>query len=329
MHYLYKITNIINNKVYIGQTNNLNRRWQAHKNAAMKNKPEQVIHHSIIKYGVNNFTFEHIATCRTWSDANELETILVSQYNSHIESGKGYNSTRGGFNAPKTEEWKRQLKDWHASLSEEEKLERKHKLSEATKQQIQEKGHPAQGTKRTPEQLERLSEAIKNREDYFTTELRKRMSDSHKGQKHPPEVVEKRKISLKATNDAKITAKLESGQFKCNAPDCDKNGIDEWYVLYEGIRYCATHGTRLKRNGTLEKKSVFKYTKANPMPEEVRKKCGLANIGRKAHNRHEFAEEQIRIIMTDPRGAKRVAKDFGVSEKVIVRVRRENKVQSG
>lgn len=65
----------------------------------------------MIKHGVDNFSFEHIATCQTWDDANEIETILVTQYDCNIETGNGYNSTRGGFNAPKTEAWKKTISE--------------------------------------------------------------------------------------------------------------------------------------------------------------------------------------------------------------------------
>jgi GIY-YIG catalytic domain. len=65
MHYLYRITNQLNGKVYIGQSNN-KRRWSQHKYFAKH--PEQTgqyIHNAMAKYGVENFIFEVIATCKT------------------------------------------------------------------------------------------------------------------------------------------------------------------------------------------------------------------------------------------------------------------------
>jgi group I intron endonuclease len=117
MFYLYRIHCLINQKNYIGQTINITNRWSQHKTAVRNNKPTQVIHHALIKHGIENFVFEHIASCMTQDQANELETELVSQYESHISTGKGYNNTRGGFNAPKTDEWKAHMsevmKQWH------------------------------------------------------------------------------------------------------------------------------------------------------------------------------------------------------------------------
>ena len=53
--YLYQITNLINGKIYIGQTNNITKRWSNHKSC---NSPNTVIAKAIQKYGVENFKFE-------------------------------------------------------------------------------------------------------------------------------------------------------------------------------------------------------------------------------------------------------------------------------
>ena len=91
MYYLYIITDKLNNKVYIGQTINEKRRWRAHKSFA-KN-PEQTgqyIHRAMAKYGINNFIYEIIATCRTQEGADETEKQLIKQYDSRNPI-KGYN----------------------------------------------------------------------------------------------------------------------------------------------------------------------------------------------------------------------------------------------
>lgn len=100
-YYIYKITNLVNGKIYIGQTVSVKSRWQAHKRAI--NKPIQVIHHAFVKYGIDNFFFEVVATCFDQDAANEAETTIVIQEKSLIPNG--YNVTNGGYNAPKTAEW--------------------------------------------------------------------------------------------------------------------------------------------------------------------------------------------------------------------------------
>lgn len=304
--YLYCITCLINQKTYIGQTIDPTSRWRGHRRDSAD--PKVPLQFAIKKYGAHNFEFKIIASCKGQDNANELETLLVAQYDSFITNNKGYNATHGGANSPKTDEWKQKLKDWHASLSEEEKLARNKKLSQSFTKYLQENEHPCQGQKRTPEQIENIRNGLLNREDYFTPELRQRMRESHLGQKHSVETVEKRKASLKVTNDAKIAQKLETGEFKCNAPDCERTGADEQYALYQNVRYCSKHASRLHRNGTLETKPVFR------------------SIGQAPPNKIIFTQEQVTAILADTRSAAKIGKYFGVTEKVIVRVRRENKV---
>ena len=99
MNYIYKITNTLNNKVYIGQSNDPNKRWIDHKYYARK-KPVQYIHRAMIKYGIENFSFEIIAS--SWSNnqknIDDLETDLIQKYDSR-NSEKGYNIAPGGSDA--------------------------------------------------------------------------------------------------------------------------------------------------------------------------------------------------------------------------------------
>jgi len=106
MHYIYKITNLVNGKVYIGQSIEPQNRWSKHKSSA-NGKPTQAIHHAMKKYGIDNFQFECIASCLDQDAANEAETAIVAQENSLVPNG--YNVTNGGYNSPKTQEWKDQM----------------------------------------------------------------------------------------------------------------------------------------------------------------------------------------------------------------------------
>lgn len=95
LHYLYKITNLLNNKVYIGQTNNPSRRWSQHKSAAKLIKNNQIITKAIRKNGASNFKFEIIACCLTQDAANKTEEELICQYGSR-NFKIGYNVDSGG-----------------------------------------------------------------------------------------------------------------------------------------------------------------------------------------------------------------------------------------
>lgn len=86
---IYKITNKINGKVYIGQSINIERRWKEHISDKRKNS---LIHLAIEKYGEKNFNFEIIEEC-SQSDLNQKEQYWIKEYNSFKN---GYNLTRGG-----------------------------------------------------------------------------------------------------------------------------------------------------------------------------------------------------------------------------------------
>lgn len=110
MHYIYKISNIVNNKNYIGQTNDPDLRWSQHKSNAKYNRGTQVITRAIIKYGADNFHFEVIASCLTQDDADKLEEIIIAQYGS-CNPINGYNVAAGGNTTPRTEEFLKKLSE--------------------------------------------------------------------------------------------------------------------------------------------------------------------------------------------------------------------------
>ena len=89
---IYKIENKINGKVYIGQSQNIFKRWSVHGNKNKANNCNMVIAKAITKYGVENFRFEILELC-TKEELNIKEKHWVSVYNSYKN---GYNSTTGG-----------------------------------------------------------------------------------------------------------------------------------------------------------------------------------------------------------------------------------------
>jgi hypothetical protein len=93
MSCIYKITNKINGKVYIGQTySSLENRWHTHKNAWKGHRHCQALYDAFDKYGIDNFQIEEIEKCDI-TDLNDREIYWIEQYNSYEN---GYNLTRGG-----------------------------------------------------------------------------------------------------------------------------------------------------------------------------------------------------------------------------------------
>lgn len=87
---IYKITNNINGKIYIGQSNNIQRRFSEHQNRGAASRiPVDV---AIQRYGKENFNFEIIEECSI-EQLNQKETYWITYFNS-IENG--YNCSVGG-----------------------------------------------------------------------------------------------------------------------------------------------------------------------------------------------------------------------------------------
>lgn len=95
---IYKITNKINNKCYIGQTiKDAETRWKEHQQHAFGkhiNDQNKVLYKAIRKYGLENFTFEVLQdNITSFKELDEAEIYWINYYNSFL---KGYNQTFGG-----------------------------------------------------------------------------------------------------------------------------------------------------------------------------------------------------------------------------------------
>ena len=80
---IYKITNIINNKVYIGQTiyDTCAHRWKYYKNIIGKSyAPKIAIVHALNKYGYENFKFECIESGLEINQLDEREQYWIKYY---------------------------------------------------------------------------------------------------------------------------------------------------------------------------------------------------------------------------------------------------------
>lgn len=306
--YFYKITNTINNKLYIGQSVNPKKRWYNHRYRAYKIKMCQYLHHAMLKYGVENFTFEVIASSITFDkeEIDKEEENLIQQHNSRFFAN-GYNvrpggSTRGNWKHS-DETIKKLIENWA-------------------------KNHPPESMAKT-----------------FAANRGRKMSESHRlkiievnknnkyclGYKQPKEIIQKR---IKAIADS-------YGNKQCSISGCNRN---DGHRL-NGIRYCNLHLRRIKKYGTVELPPRVAHNKGSKMTEEAKKKLSSIlkgrparnkgipmdpkhkeklrqlSIGRIPHNKIKFTDEQIYQILTDRRGGKKIAKDFGVTYPVIKRIR--------
>lgn len=90
---IYCIENKINNKKYIGQSININRRWQEHKNELDKNiHVNQYLQNAWNKYGALNFDFYIIKACKPFY-LDRFEKLYIKKYDTY---NNGYNLDTGG-----------------------------------------------------------------------------------------------------------------------------------------------------------------------------------------------------------------------------------------
>ena len=87
---IYKITNQVNNKSYIGQSVNIKRRWNDHRSHAYEKKT--TLQKAMCKYGIDNFKFEILEECKI-KELNDKEKYYIKYYDTY---NNGYNETLGG-----------------------------------------------------------------------------------------------------------------------------------------------------------------------------------------------------------------------------------------
>lgn len=145
---IYKATNKINGKCYIGQTrHSLEHRKAAHLRCAKKGV-ETHFYQAIRKYGEENFEWEIICSANDKKRLNELETFYIQKYDSIKH---GYNMVDGGDN----------------NIMDIESVKTKH-----------------DAIMQSPEMRKRISDTMKRKianGEFFTDEHRRKLSESAKG----------------------------------------------------------------------------------------------------------------------------------------------------
>lgn len=186
---IYKITNMVNGKVYIGQSTQLSKRLYNHRNALKNNyHSNHHLQNAYNKYG-ETFQIEVIMYCDNKEELDYLERYYISYYDS-MNPQKGYNKEDGGnLNKHHSGETKKKISE--AQKGKHHSEETKKKMSEARK-----------GKHRSEETKKRMSEALKGENHpmwgkYHSEETKKKMSEAHKGKSGFYRVAQRKSKSCK------------------------------------------------------------------------------------------------------------------------------------
>jgi len=94
---IYQIKNLVNNKLYIGRSTNIKKRWAQHcSESSWKKEPNKPLYKAFQLYGVENFEFTIIEICDK-KDLGLFEKYWITKLNTQNRD-IGYNITDGGDN---------------------------------------------------------------------------------------------------------------------------------------------------------------------------------------------------------------------------------------
>ena len=174
MSYIYKITNLVNGKEYIGQTSlSIQERFKQHIHDANKGYyNHRPLYNAFNKYGIENFIVEELEECNT-EEVNQKEIEYINKFDTY---SNGYNATLGGEGTV-TIDYDKVLEKYRMGLSagqiakdmnhDIKQITRILKSKGVSKEEIVERGHDSQGRplykidKKTNEILEKFDSVAK------------------------------------------------------------------------------------------------------------------------------------------------------------------------
>jgi group I intron endonuclease len=167
MYCVYKHTNLVNGRVYIGITRQKpSRRW--HGGWGYRDQP--LFWNAIQKYGWDGFSHEILRKGLTETEAYEMEKCYIELYKA-TDREFGYNISGGGVDET------RFTLEYRENLKKARRTRPPH--SDETKMKISLARRGLKHAPRTEEHCKHLSESLTGR--VFSDEHRKRISDSKKG----------------------------------------------------------------------------------------------------------------------------------------------------
>jgi group I intron endonuclease len=236
---IYKATNKINGKVYIGQTvKTFEKRKNRHRtDSKLPKYSSYKFYRAINKYGWDAFTWCILLECPA-DDLNEQEILHIEACNSFHT---GYNSNIGGSG--------------HRGFT----------MSEETKQKLRVANI---GKKKSPEACMRLSQSLKGHTTSAAT--RAKIGDAHRGTKHTKEAKEKMSKSRCGENNhwfgthGSMYGRHHTEETKRKISESNKGKVVSEETRKKMSSHIVTEETRKKlRNKVVSKETRAKLSESN------------------------------------------------------------------
>lgn len=262
MQGVYKITNLLNNKCYIGSAKNIEKRIKyAHKGSLNKNKHwNEHLQNAWNKYGESNFIFETIEEVNNLDILNDREQYWIDYYKSQ-DREYGYNIARAD----------------RKKITEEE-------IEKCRKRMLGKTGenHPAYGFRHTVEAKNKISEFQKSfKKKPMSKETKEKISNIQKGKNY---------IEKYGQEKADEIIQKQSRTY------IEKYGLEkaEELITYLQKSYEEKYG--LEKANEIKNKMSLKH-KGFKHSEETKQLCSEAKLGSKNPNYKEVPEDMQNLIV--------------------------------
>lgn len=242
---IYQIRNLVNDKIYIGSSNNLyNRKTYGHLNALKYNRHENdKLQKAFNKYGKQNFTFEVIEFCEP-EKRIEVEQYWIDRfYNKNMCYNINAFANKPPSNLGKhhSEETKQKISKIHKNKIVS--LETRKKMSKIAKERFKNpKNNPMYGKQHSEKTKKKIS-SINMGNKYclgrkLSSETKKKISEANKGRKLSPETIEKIKANNK--NKKKIVRLVDNKIFNSKVECSLECGVSEGLLYSHCNNYLKT-----------------------------------------------------------------------------------------
>lgn len=309
---IYKITNLKNNKCYIGQSKSIEDRKNKHLTLLRNNKHNnQHLQNAWNKYLEESFIFEIIEELSydKIDLLNEREKYWIDYYNS-FDNNFGYNNTLGGDG----------IKGYTHSDEAKKKISESSKGRTLTEEHKQKLINSITGRKKSKEELEKLSNAakgrkisewhkkqlIEGRKNYkMTDEVKQKISNSRKGFK----MSEEQKKKLSEINKGKTPGNKKLTKFQ-------EEQIVETFLTNNEITINDL-AIKYSVSGSTIRNTLYKFN-------AKREKKSLKNKNKEPNDSKQITEEQVKQIvelLLQNKTNKEIQKITNISYNTILNIR--------